>query len=61
MQACIFYLIASTNIGNSWVSKLHFDCCDPMLDAFTANTVRALHPYRVTSLIRNCPPPRTLQ
>ena len=27
-----------------------------MLDAFTANTVRALHPYRETSLIRNSLP-----
>lgn len=40
MQACIFYYIASTNIGNSWVSKLHFDCCDPMMDTFTAYSLK---------------------
>ena len=40
MQACIFYFIASTNLGNSWVSRLHFGCCDPQLDTFTAYSLK---------------------
>jgi hypothetical protein len=32
IQACIFYVMAKQNIGNSWVSKFHAGCCDPNLD-----------------------------
>lgn len=31
-EACLFYVVAKQNIGNSWVSKYHAGCCDANLD-----------------------------
>jgi len=28
VQACVFFAVAKENIGNSWVSKYHFGCCE---------------------------------
>jgi hypothetical protein len=35
IQACVFFLMAKQNIGNSWVSKYHFGCCDANINFVT--------------------------
>ena len=32
IQACVFFVVAKQNIGNSWVSKYHLGCCDSNLN-----------------------------
>jgi hypothetical protein len=36
IQACVFFLMAKLNVGNSWVSKYHAGCCDANLNFVTA-------------------------
>lgn len=36
IQACVFFLMAKQNLGNSWVSKFHAGCCDANLNFVTS-------------------------
>jgi len=41
LNACIFYWIGRLNIGNSWISKYMFGCCDTSITLFNAQNYGA--------------------
>ena len=41
INACIFYYVGSLNIGNSWISKYIFGCCDTSVTLFTSQNYGA--------------------
>ena len=36
MNACLFYWIGTQNLGNSWISKYMFGCCDTSITLWSA-------------------------